>query len=255
MCACGGSAPAPADSGRPDGGSLPADAGLASVDGGVIPSDAGVVAPADAGVVAAADAGVIAAADAGVIAAADAGVIAAADAGVIAAADAGVGGVCGPLSPVPDGSGITAPLLIALVAPGASIVLYNDGDVGIALGQSDYFFCTPEVCTPLLDLADGVTVPAHGRAMLPWPATYTASNAAGEVALLRQPSILETQMVAFVCWGQEQPGSRRAAATLLHKWTGNCADPLSLAAIRRLPATAGNATAAFDVTSAPATCP
>jgi hypothetical protein len=157
------------------------------------------------------------------------------------------------LAPTADGTG-RQDLVLAEIAPGAHVELYNGTDAPIDLGASDYWLCSPFDYQPLMMVGAGVTVPAHGRATIPWAALggFTDTAAGGEVILYSSnafdsPGAIED----FVCWGENPHGTRKATAEMAGKWTGACAGALSMGAILRHGGTAGTSASDYDVGAAP----
>ena len=67
-------------------------------------------------------------------------------------------------------------------------------------------------------------MPAGVFARFAWPATFTDTDAGGELQLYADPNFGDsTKIVDFVCWGTNPHGSRKSQAEMVGKWTGACA--------------------------------
>jgi hypothetical protein len=228
LVACGDDDASPVDSGTP-----PAD--LGSPDSG---GDTDAGADVDAG--AAVDAGTDT--DAGNDADAGADV----DAG--AADDAGSATDAGSAAPL-HCSGST--LFIADIDPGASILLFNPTGADISL--SGYQLCSMPVYVPITG-----TVPARGSLSVPWPGSFTDTNAGGEVALYNSGSFgSAAAQIDFVCWGTGHSPSRKSVAEADGDWTGPCVGAVTGASLTRLPDTDGSGASSYSASDdlSPVTCP
>ena len=154
--------------------------------------------------------------------------------------------VCAPaLNPTSDGSpAANQALLMSEINPGNYIELYNRTASPIDLDTVSYWFCSPFAYEALATIGAGVTVPAGGYAVVPWPAFFTDTDAGGEVMLYLSPAFaVNDQIMDFVCWGTNPHASRQAQAAAFGKWNSasptSCAPPLTNGAIHRLPLTDG----------------
>lgn len=160
---------------------------------------------------------------------------------------------CPPLDPVDDGTGLSTGLWISEISPGNFIELHNATLSDIDLSLSAYQLCSRPSYMAVGPLSGGTPVlPALGYVTLPWPPTFTDTDAGGEIALYDGMNFNDaTLMVDFVCWGVNPHLSRKTEAESAGKWSGDCAPALSAGSIQRLPATDGTTDASYDTISAP----
>jgi hypothetical protein len=168
--------------------------------------------------------------------------------------------VCVNLQPVSDGSG-RQQLLISEASPAAFIELFNATDAAIELGTGTWGIQSGAVMVYLKTAANAPTVPAHGYVTLRWPTSLPADKSSGELALYDGVELATDfddggKMVGYACWGADTNVARRALAVSAGKWTGACADPLAMSAIRRKAAVKGVAAEDFAINlpAEPTTC-
>jgi hypothetical protein len=166
------------------------------------------------------------------------------------------------LIPLDDGSGSNGAvglptLVMSEIDPGGYIELFNTTNNPIALGASTQWLCSPFAYEQLSTLAPSVTVPAHGYAVIPWPASFTGpGDAGGEVILYSSSSFgTSTHILDFVCWGT-YTNSRKGQAESVGKWAGACDSALANGSIHRNIATTGTTASHYNTALAksPMTC-
>lgn len=164
---------------------------------------------------------------------------------------------CPELDPLDDGSGafgaIGLPaLVISEINPGDYIEFFNTTLAPIAMSTSPYWLCSPFVYVSLPGAGAAVVVPAGGYATIPWPASFTDTDAGGEIQLYKTSNFgVSTDILDFVCWGVNPHGTRVAQAIAIGKWSGGCAPVLASGAIHRKIGVKGTTAADYDVASAP----
>jgi hypothetical protein len=175
------------------------------------------------------------------------------------------GGTCPPcfvcparLAPTDDPGATAQTLVMSEINPGTGgyIELYNDSDTPLALSTSPHQLCSPFVYVALATLGAGITVPARGYALVPWPASFADLDAGGELQLYDSAAFGNSaSIVDFVCWGTNPHGTRMAQAFTAGKWSSNlassCAPALTGGAIHRRIGTDGVDAADYDTSSAP----
>lgn len=175
----------------------------------------------------------------------------------IAALLAGPANAAPPCDLAPSSGVGTPDLLIAEIAPGSHIVLYNTTDQAIDLDASEHQLCSPFDYVAIATLEAG-TIEPLGRVILPWPAFFQDGDSGGEVILYSAASFSNYALVEdFVCWGTNPHGSRKSGVESAGKWQGTCAPALEQGAIQRLAGTTGTDAASYDTSQEPAglACP
>ena len=108
--------------------------------------------------------------------------------------------VCDPLDPVNDNTGIIADLVLSEINPGDFIELYNTTNSDIALASVSHNLCSPFLYAALSSLAPGTVVPALGYATIPWPGSFTDTDAGGEVIMYKNNDFNNSANITdFVC--------------------------------------------------------
>jgi hypothetical protein len=166
--------------------------------------------------------------------------------------------------PPPDDGGGSAdecgagPLVLEAIDPGTSITVFNPTAAAVSIDGSGYVLCQRPAYPTLETLQPGVTIPAGGRHVFPWPATFGSTDAGGEVALYTSGAFADPDaLVDFVCWGTGHLQTRRDVAVAGDDWSGGCAGAITGDALRRVPGTTGADAASYDPTGAAAelACP
>lgn len=211
LAACGDDDDAPVDSGAP-----PADLGGTDLGGD---TDAGTDTDAGAEV------------DAG--AAADAG----SDVDAGAATDAGAEVDAGPMAALHC---LGTNVFIAEIDPGSSIVLFNP--TGADVNLAGYQLCSMPAYVAITG-----TVPARGSLSIPWPGSFSDTDAGGEVALYTSSAFSSgAAQIDFVCWGTGHSPSRKSVAEADGDWSGPCVGAVTGATLSRLPNTDGSGAASYS---------
>lgn len=167
------------------------------------------------------------------------------------------------LSPTDDGTGIAVDLVLSEIDPGNYIELYNNTDSPISLVSAPHWLCARPGYVSLASEAANVTVPARGFAVIPYPVSFTDTDAGGEVVLYKDANFGDpNSVVDFVCWGTNPHATRSGEAVCAGKWGGSCpstpatavpdscAPALTNGAIHRKMSTAGTAAGDYDTTLA-----
>lgn len=171
---------------------------------------------------------------------------------------------CPPPLAVLDDPGATAQTLVLSEidpGPGGYVELYNNSASPIALGSSPASLCSPFRYASIASLGAGITIPAFGYALIPWPADFADTDAGGELQIYATGAFgVPEDVVDFVCWGTNPHGSRIAEAFTAGKWSASsaasCAPALTGGAIHRRIATDGVDAADYDTVTrrTPAAC-
>ena len=116
-------------------------------------------------------------------------------------------------------------VFIAEIDPGATITLFNPTGADISL--AGYQLCAMPAYVSITG-----TVPARGSLSIPWPGSFSDTDAGGEVALYTSGSFgSATAQIDFVCWGTGHTPSRKSVAETDGDWSGACAGAFPLAAV------------------------
>jgi hypothetical protein len=217
LAACGDDDDAPVDSGAP-----PADLGGTDL-GGDVDAGGGTDAGSDV--------------DAGTGTDAGSDVDAGADSDAGADTDAGADIDAGPATAL-HCTGST--VFIAEIDPGTSITLFNP--TGADINVAGYLLCSRPSYPPISG-----TVPARGTLSIPWPGSFSDTDAGGEVALYTSGSFgSASAQIDFVCWGTGHTPSRKSVAEADGDWSGACAGAITGAKLSRLPNTDGSGAASYS---------
>lgn len=159
---------------------------------------------------------------------------------------------CPDLAPLDDGSGAFGavglpPLVISEVNPGDYVELFNTTGSDIVL-PNIFWLCSSFVYAQVAG-----TVPAHGYATVPWPASFTSAVESNGEMMLYKSSLFgtSTDILDYVIWGNPAL-SRRTQAVAVGKWVGGTnVAAMTAGAIHRKIGVKGNGPADYDNTSAP----
>jgi hypothetical protein len=149
-------------------------------------------------------------------------------------------------------------LVISEIDPGTFIEVYNTTSSDIPLSSTAYQLCSPFVYAALATLGAGVVVPARGYATLPWPGSFSDTEAGGEISLYTNGSFADPLAVmSFVCWGTNPHGTRKSTAEAGGRWSGPCASAITAGrSIARTPGNTGSTSRDYSTaaTPSPETC-
>ncbi|MCG5052001.1 MAG: hypothetical protein KA712_03485 [Myxococcales bacterium] len=147
-------------------------------------------------------------------------------------------------------------VLLAEVAPGEGVVLYNTTNADIELTDENFFLCAQfQYSKAAKELAGGATkIPARGYLKLNWPTEFTLSKTeGGEVVLYRDASFFSASSVLdYVCWGNLPTGNQSRKTNTAggrNEFTGDCAPAPTNGTILRKPDTAGETKDDYDATA------
>ena len=106
--------------------------------------------------------------------------------------------LCPPLDPQNDGTAYfpIPDLVIAEIAPGDFLVLFNTTGAPILIDAVTHNLYSPFNSIALSVAGSGVTVPALGFAVIPWPGFFTDVDAGGEIILRATPGAVPSGVVA-----------------------------------------------------------
>jgi len=157
------------------------------------------------------------------------------------------------LTPLDDGTGVTADLVISEIAVGNFIELYNTTNQPIALADTTHQLCSPFIYTALGTIAPDVIVAPGGFATVPFPTGFTDSDSRGEIMLYKDSSFdVNTSILDFICWGPARVGSsRKDQALAIGKWVGDCAPAINGGSIARTMSSTGTGAASYDANAIP----
>ncbi len=131
-------------------------------------------------------------------------------------------------------------VFIAEIDPGATITLFNPTGADISL--AGYQLCAMPAYVSITG-----TVPARGSLSIPWPGSFSDTNAGGEIALYTSGSFgSATAQIDFVCWGTGHTPSRKSVAETDGDWSGACAGAITGTKLSRLPNTDGGGAASYS---------